>query len=52
MDEFFPSLLERKILKREQFRIIVTQDDCSRIDIEGYDGNGNPYVFLKPLKNV
>ena len=48
MDELFPTLLERTGLEREQFRVILTQEYCSFIAREGYHGDGNPYVFLKP----
>ena len=49
MDEFSPTLLERTRFEREQFRVILTQDDCSCISREGYHGDRNPNVFIKPL---
>ena len=49
MDEFFPTLLERTLFEREQIIVILTQDDCSCISRQGYHGDGNPNVFLKPL---
>ena len=52
MDELFPTLLERMGFEREQFRVILTQDDCSCIAREGYHNDGNPNVFLKPLTKV
>ena len=48
-DDFFPTLLEGTWFEREQIRVILTHDDCSCISREGYHGDGNPNVFLKPL---
>ena len=53
MDEFLPLLFRKTGLRREQFRVILTQDNCCPTQREGYDGNvGNPYVHLKPLNKV
>ena len=36
----------------EPFKAILTKYDYFQIAMEGYECNGNPYVFLKPLKNI
>jgi hypothetical protein len=36
----------------EQFKVILTQDDCDTIPRKGYVGVGNPNVYLKPLNKV
>ena len=52
VDDFFRSLLERMGLERGQFILISTQDYSSRIAREGYHGDGNHFLFLKPLNSV
>ena len=52
MYEFSPTLVERIGLEREHFRLKITHYDCSCIAREGYHGDCNPNVFLKPLTKV
>ena len=39
-------------IEKENFRVILIEDYCSPIYREGFDGDVNPYVFLKPLIKV
>jgi len=49
VNEIFPFLFERTWLKREKFKVIITQDDCDMIHRKGQFGVENPHVYLKPL---
>ena len=39
-------------LKKEQFKVILTQDDCDTIPRNGYVGFGNVHVYFKPSNKV
>jgi len=39
-------------LKRKQFKVILTQDDCDTIPRNDHVAAGNPHVYIKSLNKV
>jgi len=52
MNEFLSFLFDKTRVKKEQFKIILTQHDCGTIPWKGYVIVGNPHLYLKSLNKL
>jgi hypothetical protein len=52
VNKLFSLSFERKILKREKLKVIITQENCDNVLRKGHVGFGNPHVYLKLLNKV
>ena len=50
--EFLPYLLHKYGFKMDQFKLIQTQEDCTKFQRKKHFRNGKPNLYFKPLESI